>query len=185
MVVSVKQMYAGDGYAYLLRTTADAQGGVLAVSHMTAYYTEEGTPPGQWLGSGIDGLAGDMAVGDVVTVEQMDALYKQGVDPVTGEKLGQGFKRQASLEQRIARRVNLIPKRVTGDAREQLISKIREEESSRKVSKAVSGFDFTFSPVKSVSALWAVADCGVREQIYEAHRAALADVIDTMERRVV
>ncbi|MFT4233826.1 MAG: MobF family relaxase [Microbacterium sp.] len=48
---------------------------------------------------------------------------------------------------------------------------------------SVSGFDFTFSPPKSLSAWWAVADHGTRERIYEAHQAALADTIAAMEAR--
>lgn len=177
-------MYAGSGFNYLLRTTADAQGGVMAVSHMTAYYAEAGTPPGQWLGNGLKGLAGMIEEGDIVSGSAMEALFKDGRDPDTLQKLGQGFRRELTVEQRVSRRIKLLPKRIKGQARDDMIEKIRNDEATRKVSKPVSGFDFVFSPVKSVSTLWALADHGVREQIYEAHRAALADVIATMEDRV-
>src|SRR6478609_7364860 len=53
---------------------------------------------------------------------------------------------------------------------------------SRPQSASVAGFDLTFSPVKSVSALWAVAPRPVAEQIEAAHRAAVVSTIDFLER---
>jgi ketosteroid isomerase-like protein len=50
---------------------------------------------------------------------------------------------------------------------------------------SVAGYDLTFSPVKSVSALWALADPDVAGQIEAAHAAAVADVIGWLERTVV
>lgn len=56
--------------------------------------------------------------------------------------------------------------------------------SSRPEVKAVAGFDQTFSPVKSVSALWALADRGVAEEIEKAHEAAIADTLRWIENEV-
>jgi conjugative relaxase-like TrwC/TraI family protein len=55
-------------------------------------------------------------------------------------------------------------------------------QQSRLGSKAVAGFDLTFSPVKSVSALWAVATPEVAAQVEAAHRAAVADTVAWLER---
>jgi DNA primase catalytic core len=52
---------------------------------------------------------------------------------------------------------------------------------SRQATTAVAGFDLTFSPVKSVSALWAVAPRAVGEQVEAAHRAAVTDVLAWLE----
>ena len=41
----------------------------------------------------------------------------------------------------------------------------------------VAGFDLTFSPSKSVSVAWALADEGTKAVIYECHRRAVAYVI--------
>ncbi len=49
----------------------------------------------------------------------------------------------------------------------------------------VAGFDLTFSPVKSVSALWAVAPPPVAAQIEECHRAAVADALRFVEERAL
>ncbi|MBF6173607.1 MobF family relaxase [Nocardia blacklockiae] len=52
---------------------------------------------------------------------------------------------------------------------------------SRPQSAAVAGFDITFSPVKSVSALWAVAPKQTAERIAAAHEAAVDDAIRWLE----
>ncbi|WP_433664728.1 MobF family relaxase [Nocardia sp. CA-128927] len=54
--------------------------------------------------------------------------------------------------------------------------------NSRPNTTAVAGFDITFSPVKSVSALWAVAPRAVSEKIEAAHRAAVKDALRWLEK---
>ncbi|MBD4568796.1 relaxase domain-containing protein, partial [Xanthomonas citri pv. citri] len=56
MTVSMRVMSAGDGYRYLLRTVAAADGDRELSTPLTRYYAEAGTPPGQWLGSGVTSL---------------------------------------------------------------------------------------------------------------------------------
>jgi conjugative relaxase-like TrwC/TraI family protein len=50
--------------------------------------------------------------------------------------------------------------------------------------KAVGGFDLTFSPSKSVSVAWALADNDTREVIYRCHQEAIAEVLAYAEREV-
>ena len=52
---------------------------------------------------------------------------------------------------------------------------------SRQQTTAVAGFDLTFSPVKSVSALWALADPTIAATIERAHQAAVADALRFIE----
>jgi DNA primase catalytic core len=54
--------------------------------------------------------------------------------------------------------------------------------ASRPATGAVAGYDLTFSPVKSVSALWALAPREVAEQIEAAHHAAVGDALSWLER---
>src|SRR5436190_3237843 len=54
--------------------------------------------------------------------------------------------------------------------------------NSRSTTSAIAGFDLTFTPVKSVSALWAIAPRQVAEQITAAHHAAVDDVLGWLER---
>ncbi len=58
-------------------------------------------------------------------------------------------------------------------------------QQSRLGSKAVAGFDLTFSPVKSVSALWALAPSTTAREIEAAHQAAVEDALDWLERTAV
>ncbi|WP_280423859.1 MobF family relaxase [Nocardia carnea] len=57
--------------------------------------------------------------------------------------------------------------------------------ASRPKTAAVAGFDITFSPVKSVSALWALAPKAVSEKIEDAHRRAITDALTWLEQHAV
>jgi DNA primase catalytic core len=52
---------------------------------------------------------------------------------------------------------------------------------SRPATTAVAGYDLTFSPVKSVSTLWAVAPLDIARTIEDAHDAAVADTLAWLE----
>lgn len=56
--------------------------------------------------------------------------------------------------------------------------------ASRQATSAIAGFDLSFSPVKSVSALWALAPREVSDEIRSAHDAAVADTLSWLEREV-
>jgi conjugative relaxase-like TrwC/TraI family protein len=68
------------------------------------------------------------------------------------------------------------------DARE-LAGQIAKD--SRPRSQTVAGYDLTFSPVKSVSTLWAVAEPAVAAVIEQAHRAAVKDALAFIERHAL
>ncbi len=188
MVVSMRVMSAGRGYEYLLKTVAAGDGDRDLGTPLTRYYSQEGTPPGVWYGSGVQGLgsdlAGRIATGDEVTEEHLARLLGEGADPITGQKLGLGYGRYATPRTRIATRTAAISEGATAEQREQATSAIREEEAQRGSRQPVAGFDFTFSPPKSVSTLWAVADAGTQSLIVQAHHAAMEDVLGLLEREV-
>ena len=56
---------------------------------------------------------------------------------------------------------------------------------SRPRTQTVAGYDLTFSPVKSVSTLWAVAEPRVAAQIERAHHAAVQDALNFIERHAL
>jgi conjugative relaxase-like TrwC/TraI family protein len=68
------------------------------------------------------------------------------------------------------------------DARE-LAGQIAKD--SRPRAQTVAGYDLTFSPVKSVSTLWAVADLGVAAVIERAHQAAVKDALRFIEKHAL
>lgn len=56
---------------------------------------------------------------------------------------------------------------------------------SRPKTTAVAGYDLTFSPVKSFSVLWALADPAVAAKLETAHNLAVKDALEFIERRAL
>ncbi|MFC7362230.1 MobF family relaxase [Nocardioides astragali] len=56
---------------------------------------------------------------------------------------------------------------------------------SRPKTNAVAGYDLTFSPVKSVSVLWAISDPKTAAAIERAHHAAVKDALDFIESKAL
>jgi hypothetical protein len=185
-MISIKELHGVDAWRYLMESVTDGHGDLREPAAVTRYFTDAGTPPGRWVGSGLAGLAGGagMRTGSPVTGEQMELLFGHGRDPVTGEKLGRGFRTPRSYRERVAARIRAVPAGLTNDERTERIEQIKTDERTRKMRYAVAGFDYTFNPAKSVSVLWALADREVREQITTAHHAAIGDVLALLERDV-
>jgi hypothetical protein len=203
---------------------------------LASYYTERGETPGVWVGSGLTGIDG-LNAGDVVTAEQMRALFGAGLHPLAAQRqqqlqgpdltvrdyqavtrLGAPFKiyqpdvsafrvevakRIAAFNQAagaprdwaasVADRARIRTEvarefftaehgRPPADARE-LAAAIAKH--SRPQTQAVAGYDLTFSPVKSVSALWAVADQATAAKIERAHRGAVGDALRFIEQHAL
>ncbi|WP_342001881.1 relaxase domain-containing protein [Microbacterium sp. LWH7-1.2] len=161
----MRVMSAGDGYKYLLRTVAAADGERPLSTPLTRYYAEAGTPPGRWLGSGLSALAdGRIDAGSRVSQAQLELLLGMGRDPGTSAPLGRAYPEYAVSE--------ASPDQWVADA----------PPPSRR--RAVAGYDFTFSLPKSASVLWAVADANTQATIAAAHHKAIDDVLAFMEREL-
>lgn len=183
MTVSMRVMSLGAGYRYLLNSVVSGDGERDLTEPLTRYYAEAGTPPGAWLGTGLQGLGnGELAAGDVVTEDHLRLLLGKACDPITGEPLGRNPAQVKTLEERIARRVEDLPYAMDLEKRAEAITRVEAEEEARPVRLPVAGFDHTFSVPKSVSALWAVADGGTQALIAQAHRNAITEVLDLFER---
>ncbi|MBE1876118.1 MobF family relaxase [Myceligenerans pegani] len=214
MTVSIRKMGAGDGYKYLLRSVAQgdadrlapAGGGLFGTgpgggrgfgargkgdveagggSAATRYYTQAGTPPGEWIGSGVQEFgAGQITAGDPVMREQMELLFGQGRDPVTGRQLGRRYPSYRTVGDRIADQVDALDPRLPAGEREEAVAAIVDKEMVEGPRTAVAGFDLTFSVPKSISILWALADPEVRAVIQAAHRKAMVETVALLEREV-
>jgi len=185
VTVSMRVMSAGDGYKYLLRTVAAADGDRSLSTPLTRYYAEAGTPPGQWLGSGLPGLGdGRLTAGDEVSEAQLQLLVGMGRDPLTGDPLGLAFPAYKSMAERVEARTADLDPELGPVERGRQVAQIEAEEAERASRRGVAGFDFTFSIPKSASAVWAVADAGTQALIGVAHHAAVAEVVAFMEREV-
>ncbi|MEU1970780.1 MobF family relaxase [Microbacterium sp. NPDC019599] len=84
-------MSAGDGYKYLLRTVAAGDGARSLYTPLTRYYHVEGTPPGRWMGAGVDSMGSSIRDGDSVSEAQLQLLIGMGRHPVSGEPLGRAY----------------------------------------------------------------------------------------------
>lgn len=219
-MMSFRVVHAGGGYQYLLRSVAtnDAYAGR---QQLHDYYAAKGTPPGKWIGSGLRGLRSDnVQPGEVISAEQMSALYGEGLHPDTDEmtmkgtsldacKLGRAFPLYTKNDELLADLATAERKfraehdrRPTEEERSDIALSVgsqhfenshgRVAENNREiitwvnakrndVRQAVSGFDMTFSPMKSVSALWALADKDTANRIAEIHHRAVASTIQHVE----
>lgn len=160
VTMSIRRMTLGAGFRYLMSSVARADREGPTADPLTAYYTQEGTPAGRFLGSGLAGLdgGGGVAPGSVVTEEHLWRMLGMLQDPVTGQRLG-----RAPAADRPT---------------------YRDAGRPRPASRTVAGFDLTFSAPKSVSVAWALADGPTRARIYAAHHWALEFVIGYAEREV-
>ncbi|WP_035778501.1 MobF family relaxase [Arthrobacter sp. 35/47] len=181
----MRVMSAGDGYKYLLHTVAAADGDRSLSTPLTRYYAEAGTPPGQWMGSGVAALGkGQLSIGDRVSEAQLQLLMGMGRDPITGDPLGLAFPAYKSRAERIEGRIAKLDPDLNPGAKGAAVALIEAEETERGTRRAVAGFDFTFSIPKSASVLWAVSDAGTQALIGEAHHRAVAEMVAFMEREV-
>lgn len=185
MTVSLRKMSPGHGCDYLLKSVVVGDGNRALRTPMTRYYSEAGTPPGVWLGSGVREFgAGQLTAGAEVTPSQLELLLVHGRDPITGEQLGRGYPTYPSIQERIDKRIAGLDATLTTEARADAVTRITHEENARGPKTAVSGFDLTFSVPKSVSVLWGLADADLQTQLVQAHHDAVAEVLEFFEREV-
>lgn len=233
-MMSMHRLSAGNGYDYLTRQVAVNDTTIAKGSPLADYYDEKGEAPGLWVGSGLQGIDG-LEEGDVVTAEQMEALFGRGQHPLAAARLvvlgpeapererraavrlGVPFRQgdpkvnafQAELSKRYAewnrahghRAKAMVPDEIRATIRTALATdwfatiehrqpRGRElagfvARMTRPASAVVSGWDLTFSPVKSVSALWALADRPTALLIERAHEAAVKDALRFIENQVL
>ncbi|MEN0072432.1 MAG: MobF family relaxase, partial [Propionicimonas sp.] len=230
--MGIKKLTAGWGYDYLTRQVAAMDSSEKGHTSLASYYyTEKGETPGVWVGRGMAGIEG-LDAGDVVSEEQMKALFGAGYHPLTKERLAalppeaeaKDFANATNLgnpfpiyspdvspfRMEVAKRFadyNLsignaataaVPRGERGRIRTQVAREFFLAEFgrdpldarelaglvarlSRPKTTAVCGFDLTFSPVKLVSTLWALADPSTAALIERAHQKAMAGALTYIE----
>ncbi|MHB1555638.1 MAG: MobF family relaxase, partial [Acidimicrobiales bacterium] len=188
-MISLRRMSLGSGYRYLMESVAVGDGAPGQSSNLARYYAESGTPPGVFLGAGLAGLDDGRGVpkGTQVTEDHLFNLLGMCCDPITAEPLGRRPNRShQSAATRITERVAAIEEVAAEAERAELTKRIEAEERAKTVTQRapVAGFDLTFSPPKSVSVAWALADRETKAVIYECHRRAIDVVLAYAEREV-
>ncbi|MCQ9334497.1 relaxase domain-containing protein [Corynebacterium phoceense] len=226
-MMSFRAVHAGSGYQYLLRSVAtnDAPDSTVEEGKLSSYYQAKGTPPGRWIGRGLEGIGSEtVRSGAEIEAEQMEALYGLGLHPDTHSLLEAGKKLdECKLGGKFPVYTNDIPvlsalraaeqsfveknnRLLTDEERTDLAVSIGREYyveatgwvdapdkdvidwvnlQRNQVKQAVAGFDLTFSPAKSVSVLWALADEDTASKIAACHHEAVAEVLAWAEDNVV
>lgn len=234
--MSLHRITAGTGYDYLTRQVAAMDSTEKGHTGLASYYTEKGEVPGRWVGSGMAGIEG-LEAGDLVTAEQMLALFGSGHHPLAAQRkrdlagpgltekdyveitrLGEPYRVYAGdispFRVEVARRLEALNKEhglpqkaaTAIEDRARIRSQVALEmfkaefgrdplnerelagqvaRLSRQQTTAVAGFDLTFSPVKSVSALWALAEPGLAAKIERCHQQAVADALEFIEQHAL
>jgi conjugative relaxase-like TrwC/TraI family protein len=188
-VISVRRMSLGAGYRYLMESVASGDGVRGQSKSLTDYYAQSGTPPGVFLGAGLAALDDGRGVekGSIVSEEHLFNLLGMCADPITGESLGRPpIGAPLSLGTQPAGRLQAIAPSVEGADHEGQRTCIEASERARGglLRSPVAGFDLTFSPTKSVSVAWALADADSKGAIYACHRRAIEIVLTHAEREV-
>ena len=166
--MSIGRVSAGNGYEYLTRSVRnDAHD----------YYVGDGEAPGRWTGTGLQrlGLAGE------VQESEMALLFGAAAHPHTGETLSTPYRTYRTIEQRIESKLASLGEAATPEDR----ARIRAEQYRIGDRAPVAGYDCTFSPAKSVSALWALAPAEQRAVIEEAHDRAVDTAFGWLEERAL
>ena len=234
--MSIHKLTAGSAYDYLTRQVAALDATEKGHLGLASYYTERGETPGVWMGSGIAGIDG-LTPGDMVTAEQMQALFGAGLHPLAEQRqrqlqgpdlterdytdvtrLGAPFKVYepdvSPFRVEVAKQIAALNQAaglpgdwpVPATERARIRTEVGREfftaqhgrppedarevaaaiaQHSRPRTQAVAGYDLTFSPVKSVSALWAAADLPVAAAIERAHQAAIRDALTFIEQHAL
>ena len=188
-VISLRRMTLGSGYRYLMESVATGDGSVGASSNLTRYYAESGTPPGMFLGSGLAALDGGRGVekGSQVSEQHLFNLLGMCADPVTGMPLGRLPNRlPLPRSTQVADHEAGNPENGIDAEQTRHGARIAADGRSRRARcrVPVAGFDLTFSPSKSVSVAWALADRETKTMIYDCHRRAIDVVLTYAEREV-
>ena len=171
--MTLHKLTSGDGYTYLTRQVGSADQ-LRQGQGLVAYYTESGNPPGQWTGAG----AADLGVSGEVSEAEMRALFGRGMHPDADRIVASHVASGVVLEdaERLARLGRKYPEyKPTIDDNGNLL----------QARRAVAGYDLVFTPVKSVSLLWALGDWRVRAEVETAHHDAVADAIRWLEQNAI
>jgi conjugative relaxase-like TrwC/TraI family protein len=188
-VLSIRRMTLGSGYRYLMESVAAGDGVRHQSMSLADYYVDSGTPAGVFLGAGLAALGGGAGVeiGSEVTEQHLFNLLGMCADPITGDPLGRSpIRSRRSSRGRETGRTEAIGQLagLTGRVEQAARKEAYERPTTGPHRTPVAGFDLTFSPSKSISTAWALADADTKATISACHRRAIEAVLTYAEREV-
>lgn len=200
-MMTVHVLHAGDGYTYLTRQVANGDQHRAAGESLADYYAHEGNPPGRWVGAGMAGVGVAGAVDEqqmknlfgigahpdderVQLGRRFPRIAKAGAETEAWgaaiETAYAAFREGNGRPPEVGVERDLVRWNVAGEQlREPLGREPGDVERKRYLARVgarprqpVAGYDLVFTPVKSVSTLWALGDDRVRHEVAAAHEAA-------------
>lgn len=173
-----------DAWGYLMETVS-TEIDIEYISEKASYYMANGTPPGTWEGQGAKQI-GLTSTGQI-TEEDLYSLFGLGRDPLLGETLGREFPVAPSFEALVEKALTKLREdSVLADlSDEDLLDKATEIALQVPKKEAVAGYELVFSPPKSVSSWWAIADPKLKDQIREAHHEARKAAMQYLEEDII
>ena len=168
--------------AYLSETVTQEQhpASSRALSALTRYFHDSGTPPGRWIGAGTGALG--LTSNWTVPASAMEHLFQDGTHPLTGSALtSHEYVKHVPLQRRVDREAAALSGELTPDERAEAVEAIRAEQAEKRQRPSVSGFEMVFSPPKSFSVAWGLGDVAMKDRLTAAHDEALAGTLKVME----
>lgn len=155
MTMSIARLSAQSGLKYLFKTTM-MDDRLITPADATSYYMKSGTPPGRWIGSGLQGI--NRSAGVIVTETDAKAVFDHATHPDHGTPLGRSHAQPTIVQPR---------------------------PGQTETRHAVVGFDLTFSVPKSVSVLWALSPRKLQNEILHCHDSAVTATLQWLEASVI
>lgn len=210
-MMTIHKLTAGDGYLYLTRQVAGGDATRVRGQSAAEFYSAHGNPPGRWMGGGCAalGLTGEVVEAqmkalfglglhpdaDAVMATYREQHVRAGMTPGQLDRVNSCARRAAEIgrpfmifrdlepyDERVAKRLDALRNAGGHVANGSEVGRIRHEEARRQ-RKAVAGFDLVFTPVKSVSLLWALDERPwVRNAVQAAHDAARDSTLALLEK---
>lgn len=149
-----------------------------------AYYMKEGTPAGTWYGTALTHLG--LTHGQEITPHTFTSIFAKAQHPITGTQLGRKLTTAPPLKKRVTQRIKTeTPPNATPTEKEAIKNKITAEELQHPPKESVTGFELIFSPTKSISTLWALADPNMKQTIRTLHHESIQTVMKELEERFI
>jgi conjugative relaxase-like TrwC/TraI family protein len=169
-MLHIQGISAAQGWDYLTRQVLHAGDDYYAGSE-----DAQGERPGRWAGQSevLLGLSGE------VSEDLFRSVFGDRQHPQTGQTLGRARRTYQSIEERVAKARAAAA--VEGPLGPEELAAI-ERRVRRTDRMSVDAFDATFSPVKSVSVLWAAMDPDGRREVEGAQQVAVDTALEVLRR---
>lgn len=126
------------------------------------------------------GRAFQKATGKIPVLKALKQAEKQFI---ATEKRGPTMEERSDMAIRVGKKYYIEETGYTNPSGDDIVSWINKQQS--KVRQAAAGFDWTFSPTKSVSVLWALADEKTAHKIAECHHKAVQEALSWAEENAI